>query len=179
MKLFNKLFGGTTYNGPSIITPGTKDIIIPKNTILSNDLTILGDSDLVSNNIKEGIDIFGITGSASNNIISGTITASSTTSLTINHNKGSKPSNILLIANSTYDDYYSNLGRYIELVQAFINGTYRITMANNSSMQDGSYHNVTYTDGSVSHSANSTTISVSSHVKGGIIFYNSYKWYVW
>ena len=35
MKISNKYMGGgTTYNGPFLITPGTEGIIIPKNTII-------------------------------------------------------------------------------------------------------------------------------------------------
>lgn len=50
------------YKGSYEIIPGTSDIIIPKNTILKQQLTIKGDSNLLSYNIRDSIDIFNVTG---------------------------------------------------------------------------------------------------------------------
>lgn len=44
------------------INPGTEDIIIPTGTYLRGDLTIAGDSDLIPENIKDGVNIFGVDG---------------------------------------------------------------------------------------------------------------------
>lgn len=44
-------------------TPGTEDQSIPVGKYLSGTQTILGDKDLIPENIKNGIDIFGVTGS--------------------------------------------------------------------------------------------------------------------
>ena len=46
----------------TIITPGTEDQIVPSGTYHRGDMTILGDSDLIANNIRKGTEIFGVTG---------------------------------------------------------------------------------------------------------------------
>lgn len=62
MKLFNKLNGGNKYEGPYNIIPGTNNIVIPKNTLLTENLTIMGDSDLVASNIRKDVNLFGVNG---------------------------------------------------------------------------------------------------------------------
>lgn len=114
MKICNRYMGGggTTYNGPYEITPGTTDIIIPKGSLLSENLTVKGDSDLVAENIKEGINLFGTIG----NIISeqyeqGTVTIprdSFPTTLTINHSLGVTPSKFYMFAISECNYYNSS-----------------------------------------------------------------------
>ena len=46
------------------IAPGTSNQVIPNGTYLRCELTIAGDSDLVPENIKENVDIFGVVGTA-------------------------------------------------------------------------------------------------------------------
>lgn len=53
---------GTVYNQSSI-TPGTSNQIINADTYIANNVTVLGDSNLNSGNIKSGVTIFGVTGS--------------------------------------------------------------------------------------------------------------------
>lgn len=44
------------------ITPGAMKRVIEKGTYLKGDLTVLGDADLVPENIKKGVNIFGVVG---------------------------------------------------------------------------------------------------------------------
>lgn len=54
-----------TRQGASTITPGTVNQTIASDTYLTGTQTISGDSDLISENIKSGINIFGVTGNYS------------------------------------------------------------------------------------------------------------------
>lgn len=53
---------GTTYDGSYVLTPTTSDIIIPDNTVFRSNLTVKGDSNLISANIIAGNSIFGVEG---------------------------------------------------------------------------------------------------------------------
>lgn len=53
---------GTPYIGENYIFPKTHDIIIPKDTYISENLTIIGDEDLVPEKIAWGRNIFGVYG---------------------------------------------------------------------------------------------------------------------
>ena len=44
------------------ITPGTSDTVLNKDSYLNGDITIPGDADLLPENIRTGVDIFGVTG---------------------------------------------------------------------------------------------------------------------
>jgi len=52
----------TNPNSGYTITPGTSSITLSGPSYISSDITIIGDTDLVTNNILEGITIFGVTG---------------------------------------------------------------------------------------------------------------------
>lgn len=59
------MIGGITpkqYLDEQTITPGTADQVINAGTYLRGALTVAGDSDLIPANIKDGVEIFGITG---------------------------------------------------------------------------------------------------------------------
>ena len=95
LKIRNTLAGGgKSYDGNYLITPSTSDIIIPAKSLLTQDLVIQGDTDLVSSNIISGKEIFGINGSAQGNSgtyawkksIQATVTAYTIYRLTINGN---------------------------------------------------------------------------------------------
>lgn len=69
--IYTELNGDTNGHGTNIktkeattITPGTEDIVIPAGTYLSGDLIIKGNSNLVAENIKEGVEIFDVEGTA-------------------------------------------------------------------------------------------------------------------
>lgn len=65
--IFNMQSGGVVpsqYLDEQTITPGTADLVISAETYLRGDLTIAGDADLIPENIKKGVNLFGITGTA-------------------------------------------------------------------------------------------------------------------
>lgn len=83
------LSGGTkdteylTTQAAQTITPGTTDQTISSGTYLTGTQTILGDSNLVSSNIANGVSIFGVTGSYTGaSGVKLTVTRSGSTSLT-------------------------------------------------------------------------------------------------
>ena len=59
------MIGGQSGNPLNIesITPSTNNQIIPKDTLLDKDLTIYGDKNLISSNIKTGTTLFNVNGS--------------------------------------------------------------------------------------------------------------------
>lgn len=63
--IFNMQSGGVVpdrYLDAQTITPGTENIVIPAASYLKGAQTILGDPDLIPENIKNGVDIFGVKG---------------------------------------------------------------------------------------------------------------------
>lgn len=54
-----------TTKAAATITPGTANQTIPANTYLTGTQTIKGDANLIASNIKSGVSIFGVTGTAS------------------------------------------------------------------------------------------------------------------
>ena len=59
-----KLTGAMPEYEATTITPGTADQIIQAGRYLAGDLTVKGDADLLSQNIKNGVNIFDVAGSA-------------------------------------------------------------------------------------------------------------------
>lgn len=57
-----KVTGSIQSQGAQTITPGVSDQTIPPGKYLSGAQTILGDSNLIAGNIKQGVSIFGVTG---------------------------------------------------------------------------------------------------------------------
>ena len=59
------MIGGQSGNPLNIesITPSTNNQIIPKDTLLDKDLTIYGDKNLISSNIRTGTTLFNVNGS--------------------------------------------------------------------------------------------------------------------
>ena len=122
--------GGFTYKKiqtteTTEITPGTTDQTISALSLLLNTLTVKGDADLVANNIRSGVDIFGVIGTmvqGRTDIAWGTVTLSSRqSSITVNHKLGVIPSYKAIFAvNGSWDgvasDIFAQLGevdRYI------------------------------------------------------------------
>lgn len=111
-------------------TPGTSDQVISGGKYLADNIIIKGDSDLTANNIRKGVDIFGVLGAmvqGATGIDYGVVTYSSMGSTAdFSHNLGVIPSNVFLIPISlSVTD--SNLREY-----AFFNTT-RLTMRYSSS----------------------------------------------
>jgi hypothetical protein len=90
------------YKGDNPVTPGTKNISIPAHTLLREALTILGDSDLLPKNIREGINLFGIAGTMAEGVTGidfGTIYLSSdAVPSEIAHSLGCVPSYAVMVA---------------------------------------------------------------------------------
>lgn len=85
-----KVTGTIQSQGAQTITPGTSNQIIQAGKYLSGAQTILGDSDLIPGNIKNGVSIFGVSGTYSGQtgyeairFYNSGITVSSNTQLTI------------------------------------------------------------------------------------------------
>ena len=57
-----KITGTVPSKGAQTFTPGTSNQVINSGQYLSGNQTILGDSDLVAENIKKDVSIFGVTG---------------------------------------------------------------------------------------------------------------------
>ena len=91
------------------ITPGTKNQVIEKGTYLKGPLTILGDADLISSNIKKGVNIFGVMGSFEEFLFGltkeahGSFTPSSDigseSTYTLEHNLGQRPKFAIIYTN--------------------------------------------------------------------------------
>lgn len=64
------LTASVTTKAAATITPGTSDQEIAAGTYLTGKQTITGDADLVAANIKQGVQIFGVTGSLSSVAVS-------------------------------------------------------------------------------------------------------------
>lgn len=96
------------------ITPGTGNQIIPKGTYLRGDLTVTGDSDLIPENIRKGIDIFGVIGAMSEGVSGidyGMVTVTnSPTEITVSHSLNKVPTFACLLP------FDGNLGRSLSTI---------------------------------------------------------------
>lgn len=89
-KSAGKVTGTIQNQAAQAITPGTSDKTIASGKYLSGTQTIKGDANLLAENIKSGISIFGVTGtyessgsSGGKNVAQGTITGAGTNAVTI------------------------------------------------------------------------------------------------
>lgn len=56
------------YGGDYTVTPSDRNIILPiKDMVAAHDITVIGDEDLISENIRDGINLFGVDGSLTPN----------------------------------------------------------------------------------------------------------------
>lgn len=79
------LTGNIPSKGATTITPGTSTQTIASNQYLSGAITVLGDPELIANNILNGVDIFGVTGNVTLASLGGKKTAFGvTTTATLN-----------------------------------------------------------------------------------------------
>lgn len=80
-----KTTGSIQSQAAQTITPGTEDKTIASGKYLSEAQTIKGDPNLLSENIKEGVEIFGVPGKyKAGGVTQGTVIASGTDAVTIN-----------------------------------------------------------------------------------------------
>ena len=131
------------------ITPGTKNQVIEKGTYLKGPLTILGDADLISSNIKKGVNIFGVMGSFEKFLFGltkeahGSFTPSSNSKdYSITHNLGSKPKFIVIYTDA------SLLGKQyaIRSIQCVNRHSYDSTPTDNSMYCVYCYNSSSYRD---------------------------------
>ena len=96
------------WTGQTSIVPGTQSITIPAYT--DEELTVQGDSNFTAENIKSGVDLWGIIGTYQQSLQSlgvdiGTVTKSKIGNISINHSLGVIPSLVLLIPYTYLDEY--------------------------------------------------------------------------
>lgn len=94
--------------GGNVILNGS-DITLAGGKFLAGNKIIKWDSNITAGNIKNGVSIFGVTGSLTgNNVAAGTVTVNSTSSqsLTISGNWGFTPSKVALVITGITDEQY-------------------------------------------------------------------------
>ena len=96
------------WGGSTTIVPGTSDVSIPAYTDTA--LTVQGDSNFTAENIKSGVELWGIIGTYQQSLQSlgvdiGTVTMSKMGNISINHSLGVIPSLVLLIPYTYLDEY--------------------------------------------------------------------------
>ena len=137
--------GGFTYKKiqtteTTEITPGTTDQTIPTLSLLLNTLTVKGDADLVANNIRSGVDIFGVIGTMPEGVTGidyGTVVpAYAESTITVNHSLGKTPRYVFLVKRDSFDapgrlemdspaaNRYSSLYSDFETYQGFVYKVY-------------------------------------------------------
>lgn len=94
--------------GAKTIVPSTSTQTIAGGTYLSGSLTVSGDADLKAENIRQGVNIFGVNGSFDpTKVETGSFTLSEPkSSIHFNHSLGKTPTGFMIIA----DDYYYSSG---------------------------------------------------------------------
>lgn len=122
----NKVTGTIASKGAQTYTPGTSDQTIDNGQYLLGTQTIKGDANLVAENIKQGVSIFGVTGTAAGGKVAvggRTFVSSSNTQETpLNYNCGFRPSYIHFYG---YFEFGSTAAQYN-------NGTFSNNYADNS-----------------------------------------------
>jgi hypothetical protein len=119
-----------TTKGATTYTPGTSDQTISSGTYLTGTQTISGDSNLVATNIKNGVPIFGVTGSYSggaSNVVTGTFKGTTTGAamdVTLNYSGSGYPIAVLIYpSEGTYNSsgsFYSLIQRYAYITCLFV-----------------------------------------------------------
>lgn len=131
-KTMKKVTVNPTPSQSKTVTPSTsQQTVSPDSGKLLSSVDVEGDSDLIPENIREGIDIFGVLGTLSQSIenaiksmgftkaCSGTVTPSYGKTITINHNLGVTPKFVFIkkkaaVNQSLYDCllWYERLSSY-------------------------------------------------------------------
>ena len=132
----NKVTGTIASKGAQTYTPGTSDQTIANGQYLLGDQTIKGDANLVAENIKQGVSIFGVTGTASGGQTaagSHNYSASNTT-IPESFTCGFRPAKIMLVAmrsSDAYCAYYDNGTLNNSINSSALSGITNITPTSN------------------------------------------------
>lgn len=147
-----------------VITPGTDNQIIYPGVYLKGAQLVMGDANLIAENIKNGISIFGVTGTFAGGglpdgvsaIASGTVTPAegSTSGVIVTHNLGVVPNFCVWFVEN---DYSASTGTNIAIAGAIINKSSKYT--GTSSIK----YNIHYLIDGYSNSQQSTTSGRASN----------------
>ena len=169
-----KVTGSIQSQAAQTITPGASDKTIASGKYLSGTQTIKGDANLLAENIKSGISIFGVTGtyessdsSGGKNVAQGTITGAGTNAVTID--TGLNSFTTLLVVK---DSFVSATTGIEILVVNGIGGTCR-----GFGVGTGSYVKSPSTSvGAVTVNGGTVTYTPSNEAQG-LISNSAYTWY--
>ena len=98
-KVMKKVTVNPTPSETKTVTPkASKQTVSPSSGKLLSKVTVNGDSNLVAGNIKNGVKIFGVTGTLEEGakVATGSFTVTSATSLEINHGLGKIPNKFII-----------------------------------------------------------------------------------
>lgn len=132
----NKVTGTIASKGAQTYTPGTSDQTIANGQYLLGTQTIKGDANLVAENIKQGVSIFGVTGTASGGQTaagSHNYSASDTT-IPESFTCGFRPTKIMIVgmrSSGGYGAYYDNGTFNNNINSSALNGITGITPTSN------------------------------------------------
>lgn len=169
-----KVTGSIQSQAAQTITPGTADKTIASGKYLSGAQTIKGDANLLAENIKNGVSIFGVTGtyessdsSGGKNVAQGTITGAGTNAVTID--TGLNSFTTLLVVK---DSFVSATTGIEILVVNGIGGTCR-----GFGVGTGSYiKSPSISVGAVTVNGGTVTYTPSDEAQG-LISNSAYTWY--
>lgn len=149
-----------TTKAAATITPGTSALKIMAGRYLTGDQTIKGDANLIAENIKNGISIFGVTGTFAGgglpdgvgSIASGTVTPAedNTSGVVVTHNLGVVPNFCVWYVE---DDYSGTTATTAAIAGAIINKKGKYTASSSIS------YNIHYLIAGYSSSSQQTTTS--------------------
>lgn len=173
-KSAGKVTGTIQSQATQTITPGTADKTIASGKYLSGAQTIKGDANLLAENIKNGVSIFGVTGtyessdsSGGKNVAQGTITGAGTNAVTID--TGLNSFTTLLVVK---DSFVSATTGIEILVVNGIDGTCR-----GFGVSAGSYvKSPSISVGAVTVNGGTVTYTPSNEAQG-LISNSAYTWY--
>lgn len=112
----NIITGTIPSKSAATITPGTTNQTIAAGQYISGLQTILGDADLIAANIKNGVDIFGVTGTAKTvqgSYESGSITSGTTSPYTLTLTLAKHPIFVVFWVQST-----NNYMTYVDVIRS-------------------------------------------------------------
>lgn len=157
-------------------TPSTTNQTIASGIYTTGVQTIKGDTNLIADNIKEGVSIFGVLGTFSGGggtaVASGTVLSDGEPNVSITHDLGTTPTWIMLYTTATLGEGHEGLVALVKINNMPTMAIWWNTASNNlatSSMTDGIA--VTFSDTEV-------TINTGSAYQMSPIFNKTYSWIV-